>query len=1070
MKKALVAVFLFPFSLPLFAQDPVMIQGFYWNTRPGGVWYDTLQSKAAQLKRAGFSAIYYPPVYKGNAGTSDVGYTPYDWYDLGEYDSRGGNQSSGGGSDIPTRYGVYSKLQASINEYHAQNMQVYADIVMNHREGGILETNPYLGTAGSCPPTSVGGQTYTAFPLTFGSHRLAWTAGNGAQFFYPNPSVNATNTGDYCGPQFGAMYFYTNSFGQDVALHNNIGDNLPMGDSMIVWGTWITNRLGLDGYRIDNVKGIHHSYLTRWGNSGAMAGKFMVGECYDGDLGVLQGWLSRMSGRPNTSIFDFNLRFSHIKQMCDFPNSYDMRSLHTAGMMNNGTPSTQVVTFVDNHDFDRIGWDGTIGGSGHDPVVNNKRLGYAYILLHQGYPCVWWRDYFNYGVRDDINKLLGVRRWSRGGQDYPTSYTGADAPFYPAGNQSKIYVMRRYGVGSQDTSGILLMLNNASTEAQVYVTAFNWQNKTLKDITGNIAGTTTVAADGRVLLRAPAFSYAVWVPNTFPDPYTTNVAAGRIDIPAIVPQAQITPRATFVNLSTLTLTNIQTSLAISVGGSEVYNESVTITNFGAGDSVTVSYPLFTTTNNTTYNVTATVAPIPGTPSGDDQVSSSFTTNFPAVPTIDGDLSDAQYITLATKLNSNQGFGPNIDVSRIAYFADIVNQQLYIGFVGKLNTTNSDGIGFWLDFSEASGTPAGTSLGGVVGAGHYMGDTDPLHSGFKGDFEVDYMFALNPGASATNVYVDALKRVGGNTPSYLGNCGSSGTPITGPSAPGAFSTNSVTFAFNNGGLANQGLEMKIPFSELGVTSSGTLRAFAMVVSGTAYFSDVTVPGNVPAFSPLTNPGFNVNFGTLAGGPYHSGSTTLPVQLAAFTARALNDGRVRLDWRTLSEVNNYGFFVQRRIVGSGESWLDVPGGFVRGHGTTNEPRDYTFIDAAPPRGTVHYRLRQVDLDGTVHFSEYISITVTTRVNETPLPTEFALHQNFPNPFNPSTRIRYDLPEKSQVRIVVVNTLGQVVRTLIDAVREAGFHEVEFDASNLASGIYLYTIQAGSYVATKKCLVMK
>lgn len=1068
MKKLLFASFVFHFSLSLFAQDPVMIQGFYWNTRPGGVWYDTLQSKAAQLKRAGFSAIYYPPVYKGNAGTSDVGYTPYDWYDLGEYDSRGGNQSSGGGSDIPTRYGTYSKLQASINEYHAQNMQVYADIVMNHREGGILETNPYLGLAGGCPPVSSSGQTYTAFPLTYGSGRMAWTAGNGAQFFYPNPSVNATNTGDYCGPQFGSMYFYTNSFGQDVALHNNVGDNLAMGDSMIAWGNWITNRLGLDGYRIDNVKGIHHSYLTRWGNNGAMAGKFMVGECYDGNLGVLQGWLARMSGRPNTSIFDFNLRFSHIKQMCDFGGSYDMRSLHTAGMMNNGTPATQVVTFVDNHDFDRIGWDGAIGGSGHDPVVNNKRLGYAYILLHQGYPCVWWRDYFNYGVRDDINKLLGVRRWSRGGQDYPTAYTGADAPVYPGGNQSKIYVMRRYGVGSQDTSGILLMLNNASSEAQVYVTAFNWQDKTLKDITGNIAGTTTVAADGRVLLRAPAFNYAVWVPSTFPDPYTSNVAAGRIDIPAIVQQAQITPRATFVNLSTLTLTNIQTTLVISIGATPVYSQSVTIANFGAGDSLTVSYPLFNTTNNTTYNVTATVAPIPGTPSGDDQISSSFTTNFPAVPTIDGNLSDAQYITLATKLNSNQGFGPNIDISRIAYYPDVVNQQLYIGIVGKLNATNADGIGLWLNFSETAGTPAATSLGGVAGAGHYM--QNAVNPNFKADFEVDFMFAMNPGGSATNTYVNALKRVGGNSISYLGDCGSAGVALTGPATSGAFTANSVTFAFNNGGLANQGFEMKIPFSELGITASGNVQAFAMVVSATAFFSDVTVPGNIPLASPLVNPGFNADFSTLAGGPFHSSFTTLPVQLASFTARTLDGGRVRLEWRTISEINNYGFFVQRNILGSLDGWMDVPNSFIAGHGTTNEPRQYSFVDANPPRGSVQYRLRQVDLDGTVHYSEPISINVATEVKGENLPTQFALHQNYPNPFNPSTRIKYDLPEKAHVSIVVVNMLGQVVRTLLDDVRDAGFYEMQFDASNLASGIYLYRIQASNFVATKKFVMIR
>jgi alpha-amylase len=1051
-----------------FAQDPVMIQGFYWNVRPGGVWYDTLKSRAAQLKRAGFTAVYYPPVYKGNAGGSDVGYTPYDWYDLGEYDSRGGNISSGGGSDIPTRYGTYAKLQASIGEYHAQGMQVYADIVINHREGGLQENNPYL-TGVSCPPGgATATQTYTAFPLTYGSHRMAWPVGQGAQYFYPNASVNPSNTSDYCGPQFGAMTFYTNSFGQDIALHNNVGAKLAMGDSMIAWGTWITNRLALDGYRIDNVKGVHHSYLSEWGNSGAMAGKFMVGECYDGSLSVLQGWLSRMSGRPNTSVFDFNLRFSHLKQMCDFPSSYDMRSLHSAGLMNNGTSSTQVVTFVDNHDFDRFNWQGVIEGSGHDPVVNNKKLAYAYILTHQGYPCVWWRDYFIYGVRDDINKLLGVRRWTRGGQDYPTQYTGADAPVYPAGNESKIYVMRRYGVGSQDTSGALLMLSTAGTEAQVWVTAFNWQNKTLKDITGNIAGTTTVQSDGRVLLRAPSNSYAVWVPNTFPSPYTTNLVAAQIPIPSIVLTSSITPRATFVNQSTLSHSNVQTTLQIVVGATEVYNESQVISSFPAGDSVTVSYPILSLSNNTTYVVTASVAPVPGSPEDDDQIQSSFTTNFPPVPSVDGDLSDVQYRELATKLNSNNGFGSAIDVSKIVYYPDIVNSQMYFGVVGRVNTTgNPDGIGIWINFSEPSGTSVGTSLGGVSGAGHYMGDA--ANPNFKADFEVDYMFAMNTGPSGTNMYVDAVKRVGGNSTSYLGNCGQSGSPAVGPSGSGAFSANSVTFAFNNDALANHGFEMKIPFSELGITSSGNVEAFAMVVSATAFFSDVTVPGNVPAVVPLANLGFNPNFATVAGGPFHSTAGTLPVQLVSFTATALGATGARLDWRTVSEVNNYGFHVQRKS-GTQSQFSDVANGFIPGHGTTFEPQDYSFVDANVPAGQCSYRLRQMDLDGTVHFSPEVSLIRLTDVGDKHLPTQYALHQNYPNPFNPSTRVRYDLPQTGRVNLTVFNTLGQVVKTLVHEEQQAGFYEVRFDGSNMASGLYYYKLQTESYTATRKLLLIK
>lgn len=1057
-----------------------MIQGFYWNVTPGGVWYDTLKSRAAQLKRAGITSVYYPPVYKGNAGNSDVGYTPYDWYDLGEYDSRGGNISSGNGSDIPTRYGTYAKLQASINEFHTQGMQVIADIVFNHRQGGLLENigGTAIGVGGNCPPAPGNNtQSYTAFPLTYGSGRIAKGVNQGGnQWYFPNSAVNASNTFDFCSQsQYGYFRFYTNDFGNDVAQHDGNGNELPIGDSLRQWGVWFTNRLGLDGYRIDNAKGIHPSWLTQWGNYRSMANKFMVAEIYDGDYGRLQDWLSRMSGRPNTSVFDFDLRFNGIKQMCD-NGLWDLRNLHNVGLYNHGTTPTQIVTFVDNHDFDRRDWEGNTNYPGHDPVVNNKKLGYAYILLHQGYPCIWWHDYFTYGVRDDINKLLALRRWARGNQDYPTNYGNAVAG--PGGDITKIYVMRRYGPAgsSPDTTGLLLVLNTRNSENSVWVTANSWANKTLKDITGTYADLLTVAADSRVLLKAPAYGYAVWVPDNFPSPFVTNLIAARIDIPSTVLATQVIPRATFVNASTLSRTSVLTTMTIAIGSTPVYSQTQTIANFPAGDSVAVSYPVFTTTNNTTYTVTATIAPIPGTPSGDDQIQSTFTTSFPPVPTIDGDLSDAQYRVLATKQNSNAGFGSAIDVTKIVYYPDIVNSQLYLGVVGKVPTNNRDGIGLWLNFSEPAGSPAGTTLGGApfgIG-GHYMSADS---SRFKADFEVDYMFALQSDATLTNLYVDAVKRVGGVATAYLGNPGQSGAAVTGPPSSGTFTANSMQLAFNNDGLADHGFEIRIPFSELGISNAGTVQAFAMAVSNTAYFSDVTVPGSV-ALAPLANPGFNPDFGTLPGGPYHSSQSSLPVQLVSFSARSLPDGRVRLDWRTISEINNYGFYVQRRNIGPLQSWADVPASFVAGHGTTNAVHDYSFIDMSPPHGGVEYRLRQVDLDGTNHFSEPVRVNLTTHTTDEGLPTQFALHQNYPNPFNPATMIRYELPYASQVTIMLFNMLGQHVSTLVNEEQTPGFYHIRFDGTTLASGLYFYRIHARptdgvhaqSFTDIKKFLLLK
>ncbi len=122
-------------ALPLQAQNgKTMMQGFYWDVTPGGVWYDSLAYYAPLLKRVGFDAIWFPPPSKGGAGSFDVGYTPYDYYDLGEFDSAPGDMTSGFGNFIPTRYGTRAKLQAAIQAYKSRGMEVYVDVVLNVQE------------------------------------------------------------------------------------------------------------------------------------------------------------------------------------------------------------------------------------------------------------------------------------------------------------------------------------------------------------------------------------------------------------------------------------------------------------------------------------------------------------------------------------------------------------------------------------------------------------------------------------------------------------------------------------------------------------------------------------------------------------------------------------------------------------------------------------------------------------------------------------------------------------------------------------------------------------------------
>ncbi len=202
--------------------------------------------------------------------------------------------------------------------------------------------------------------------------------------------------------------------------------------------------------------------------------------------------------------------------------------------------------------------------------------------------------------------------------------------------------------------------------------------------------------------------------------------------------------------------------------------------------------------------------------------------------------------------------------------------------------------------------------------------------------------------------------------------------------------------------------------------------------------------------------------------------LPIQLSSFTAQQEPHGYgVLLDWTTLSEINNYGFEVQRSFEND-TLYAALPGGFIPGHGTANEPHHYTFIDSSAYSGHWYYRLRQIDLGGAAHLSEGISIHLLTGVRQPILPQMFSLSQNYPDPFNPSTTIRYQLPTASHVTLRIYNTLGQEVATLVNGLQESGYNSAVWSARNVASGVYFYRIAATSGQTTfrevRKMLVVK
>ena len=194
-----------------------------------------------------------------------------------------------------------------------------------------------------------------------------------------------------------------------------------------------------------------------------------------------------------------------------------------------------------------------------------------------------------------------------------------------------------------------------------------------------------------------------------------------------------------------------------------------------------------------------------------------------------------------------------------------------------------------------------------------------------------------------------------------------------------------------------------------------------------------------------------------------ASPLPVELNAFSA-SINNNQVVLNWTTSTEVNNYGFEVQR-IINSKQltmnNWKKI--GFVTGSGNSNSIKKYSFKDENISSGKIKYRLKQINNDGTYNYSKAIELNAE-------LPAKFELSQNYPNPFNPVTTIKFSLPQKSNVRLIVYNSLGQKVETLLNELLKAGYHQIKFSGNNISSGIYFYRLDAGKYHSIKKMILLK
>lgn len=188
--------------------------------------------------------------------------------------------------------------------------------------------------------------------------------------------------------------------------------------------------------------------------------------------------------------------------------------------------------------------------------------------------------------------------------------------------------------------------------------------------------------------------------------------------------------------------------------------------------------------------------------------------------------------------------------------------------------------------------------------------------------------------------------------------------------------------------------------------------------------------------------------------------LPVELSGFNAN-VNGRNVTLNWSTSSELNNSGFEIER-VVSDGGDWSTIA--FVNGNGTSTNQNNYSFTDRNLNTGRVTYRLKQIDLNGNFEYFNLNSYVVIG------VPSSFNLSQNYPNPFNPSTKINYELAVEGNVSIKIFDNLGREVSTLINEFKTAGYYTLDFNASNLSSGLYFYRMDAAGFSKIMKMTLVK
>jgi alpha-amylase len=386
----------------------VIMQFFEWYASNDGLLWKDLEKNSKKLADAGFTAIWIPPSYKGHGGGYDRGYGVYDLFDLGEFNQK---------DTVPTRYGTKAQLLDAINAVHANGLQVYADVVFNHKDGGDLEEVWVQEVKSEDRNTSIS-KWYKAYAFTrftfpqrgkkYSGMEWYWWCFDSLGYIVDSDNVEfkegAFKVKDDRSGRKGVFRIKNKVFEREVS--NQYGNfdflmacDLDTSNSFVDgelrdWGRWFIDTTKVDGFRIDAVKHIRSSFFRDWLNymRTHFGGKelFSVGEYWSDKVDDLCGYISATEGRLSLVDVPLHYNFSRASKESE---RFDMRTIFDRTLVKE--QPVFAVTFVENHDTQPL--------QSLESVVESwfKPLAYALILLRRdGYPCVFYADYYGSNYKD----------------------------------------------------------------------------------------------------------------------------------------------------------------------------------------------------------------------------------------------------------------------------------------------------------------------------------------------------------------------------------------------------------------------------------------------------------------------------------------------------------------------------------------------------------------------------------------------------------------------------------------------------------------------------------------------